>query len=132
MEEPKKLEDFEVFLLAQEIGEIVWHTVSKWPPFAKDTVGKQYVEAADSIAANIAEGYGRFHFRERRTFCFYSRGSLLETKAWTIKAQQRKLLTTGDCTNLMEKMSRYHYKLNSYIQSLSRHIQTAATNSPTK
>jgi four helix bundle protein len=33
--------------------------VSTWNWFAKDTLGKQLVKAADSIAGNIAEGSGR-------------------------------------------------------------------------
>lgn len=59
-----KLEELEVYRLAMETGEEVW-TVDDWKPFAKRTIGEQLVGAADSIAANIAEGYGRFHYKKR-------------------------------------------------------------------
>jgi len=39
------------------------------------------VRAADSIPANIAEGYGRYFYKESKQFYFYSRGSIQETKA---------------------------------------------------
>ena len=53
------LEDLEIYQLSLDIGEYVWSIVDKWEFFHKKTVGGQFVEAADSIAANIAEGYGR-------------------------------------------------------------------------
>jgi four helix bundle protein len=45
-----------------KLGEDVWALVIKWDYFSKDTIGKQLVRAVDSIAANLSEGYGRFHF----------------------------------------------------------------------
>ena len=63
-----------------ELGEEVWSVVEKWNYFQKDTIGKQMVRAADSIAANLSEGFGRHHFRESINFSYYSRGSLYETK----------------------------------------------------
>jgi len=74
------LEDLEIYQLALEIGEDVWKIVDGWTFFARRAVGGQFVEAADSIAANIAEGYGRFFYKDRKQFCYYSRGSLMETK----------------------------------------------------
>jgi hypothetical protein len=64
-----KLEELEVYQMAMEIGEQAWDIVDEWKPFAKRTVGEQLVEAADSIAANISEGYGRYHYKENRQFC---------------------------------------------------------------
>lgn len=54
------LEEIQTYQLAMDLGERVWVIVDRWNYFAKDTVGKQLVKAADSIAANISEGYGRF------------------------------------------------------------------------
>jgi len=70
-----KLEELQVYQLAMDIGERVWKFVIKWDYFSKDTVGKQLVRAADSVAANLSEGFGRFHYKENRQFCYYSRGS---------------------------------------------------------
>lgn len=76
----KGLEDLEIYQLAMEIGEMVWDIVLKWDIFPKSTVGNNFVRAADSVAYNISEGYGRHFFRENRNFCFIARGSLSETK----------------------------------------------------
>ena len=58
-----KLEELEIYQLSLEIGEDGWTIVNKWNYFSKSTVGTQFVEAADCISANIAEGYGRYFKR---------------------------------------------------------------------
>ncbi len=58
------LDDLEVYKVAMQIGEEVWSVVGTWEPFSKRTIGTQFCDAADSIAANIAEGHGRFHYKE--------------------------------------------------------------------
>ncbi|MBL7064278.1 MAG: four helix bundle protein [Anaerolineae bacterium] len=55
----QELEEIEVYQLAVAVGDCLWEIVSSWSYFARDTVGKQMVRAADSIGANIAESYGR-------------------------------------------------------------------------
>jgi four helix bundle protein len=116
------LENLEIYQLALEVGEIVWKTVESWEWFAKKTIGSQFTRAADSISANIAEGYGRYFYKDRRVFCYYSRGSLLETKNWAIKALSRSLINQKDYDVLLEKMKDLHHKLNIYIKKLNANI----------
>ena len=58
-----KLEELKVYNLAMDIAERIWDIVIKWDYFAKDTVGKQLIKAADSVAANLSEGYGRYFYK---------------------------------------------------------------------
>ena len=74
------LEKLKVYQNAMQIGEECWDLAEKWGSFARQTLGNQLVRAADSIAANIAEGYGRYSFKENKLFCYYARGSLYETR----------------------------------------------------
>jgi len=113
-----KLDELVVYQLAMNIGEKTWVVVSKWDYFAKDSVGKQLVKSADSIAANISEGYGRFHYKENRQFCYYSRGSLYETKTWLNKAHERRLIADDDFQSLQNDLETIAYKLNNYIKSI--------------
>lgn len=105
-----KLEDLEIYQLALEIGEDVCQVVERWSYFPKSTVGKLFVDAADSISANIAE--------DRKLFCYYSRGSRMETKNWATKAVGRKLFEKVEYDVLIEKLRILHYKLNIYIKKL--------------
>ena len=71
-----------------------------WDHFPKITVGKQLVDAADSISANIAEGYGRYSYKDNVRFVRIARGSLYETKNWLRRSFKRKLLTAEDTKKL--------------------------------
>ena len=51
------LEKLDVYQLAELLSDKIWGIVSEWDHFMKDTIGKQIVRSADSISANIAEGY---------------------------------------------------------------------------
>lgn len=113
-----KLEELEVYNLAMKIGEKVWEMVIKWDYFRKKTVGDQLVRSADSIASNISEGYGRFHYQENRHFCYYARGSLLETKTWLEKSKNRSMISQKEYDSLCESLEILHKKLNNYIRSI--------------
>jgi four helix bundle protein len=112
------LDDFKTYNQAMEIGEEVWDVVIRWKFFEKDTVGKQLVKAVDSIASNLSEGLGRYHYRERKNFGYYSRGSLFETKTWLTKARNRKLLEETKFNSLIAKLEIIGKMLNSYINSI--------------
>jgi len=79
-----------------EMAKEIWIRVAKWDYFSKYTIGKQLVRSADSVAANLSEGFGRFYYKEEKQFCYYSRGSLYETKTWLTKASNRKLINTEE------------------------------------
>ena len=115
-----RLEDLEVYNLSEEFGDEVWFMVAKWEFFAKDTVGKQLVRAADSIGANIAEGFGRYHYKENKNFCYFSRGSIIETKSWLKKSNTRTLLSKDQFEELFQKLEVIHLKLNAYIKFIGK------------
>jgi len=114
------LEDLEVYQLAENFSDEIWFLVSEWDYFAKDTVGKQIVRSADSIGANIAEGYGRFHYKENRNFCYFSRGSIIETKGWLRKSKIRQMITVEQFDLLFEKLQIIHLKLNAYLKFIGK------------
>lgn len=116
-----KLEDFQTYNMAMDLGEKVYEVVSKWHYFDKDTIGKQMVRAADSIAANLSEGVGRYHYRERKNFSYYSRGSLFETKTWLTKANNRNLITDDQFDELIKDIETIGVKINNYIKTIGPH-----------
>src|SRR5258707_12631254 len=114
------LEDFKVYNLAMKLGEDVWSIVNRWSYFEKDTVGKQFVRAADSIAANLSEGLGRYHYKESKNFSYYSRGSLFENKTWLTKAFNRGLVDESDHKKMMDDLDSIGKMLNGYINSIGK------------
>ena len=51
--ERTNFEKLQVYQLSEKLADNVWHVVTSWDSFAKDTVGKQIVRAADSIGATF-------------------------------------------------------------------------------
>lgn len=78
------------------------------------------VKSADSVAANLSEGYGRFFYKESKQFCYYSRGSLFETKTWLTKAANRALITSEDFESFLNQINNIGVKLNNYINSIGK------------
>mgnify|MGYP000468105924 CR=1 FL=1 len=115
-----KLENLEVYRLSMDLGDKVWNISQQWDYFSKSTLGNQIVRAADSISLNIAEGYGRYHHKELRQFCFISRGSTLETKSCLEKALKRNLINKKDYDVLFNDAIRILVMLNSFIKSIEK------------
>ena len=115
-----RLEDLEIYKLAESFLDEIWAIVIKWDYFLKDTLGKQLVRAADSISANIAEGFGRFHYKENKNFCYFSRGSVIETKSWLTKAKNRNLLNDEQYNLFYQQLEVIHFKLNAYIKYIGK------------
>ena len=113
-----RLEDLEIYRIALDIGNAIWDITLKWEYYTKDTIGKQIVRSADSIAANIAESYGRYHYKDIKNFCYYARGSLYETRAWLTIANNRNLFDQKSFENLTSVLNSLAIKLNNYIRTI--------------
>ena len=123
-----KIEELQVYNLSMDIAERVWSIIYKWNYFEKDTIGKQLIRAIDSVAANLSEGYGRFHYKENKNFCYYSRGSLYESKTWITKAFNRGLISEVDYESLKNDINIIGVKLNNYIKSIGNKNNITANN----
>lgn len=115
-----KLEELKVYFLSMELAEKIWAIVIEWDYFSKDTVGKQLIRAADSVAANLSEGFGRYHYKENINFSYYSRGSLFETKTWIKKSFNRKLISETDYNTFISEIDIIGIKLNNYIKTIGK------------
>lgn len=123
------LEDLEVFKRAEAISDSVWSMIDKWEWFEKSTVGKQLSRAVDSIGANIAEGYGRYSFKENVQFCYYARGSLFEATFYLRRVRSRGLLDSAQSATLLNSLELLGKMLNRYISSIKHRQSTIALSS---
>ncbi len=116
------ISELNVYQNALVFSNKIWNLCLKWNPFALNTVGYQIVKAADSISANLAEGYGRFHVRDNIHFCYYSRGSLEETNDWLRKSRTRNLISENSYQELTDEIIIIAKQLNKYITSLKKKL----------
>lgn len=122
MEEKREylgVEDLTSYKIASELSDLVWNIVIKWEWLAKSTVGAQFIRSTDSIAANIAEGFGRYHKKDKIKFYFNARGSLFEAEHWCKKAFKRDLLTETESEHILEKVGKLPREINTLIKLTS-------------
>ena len=112
-----EIEDLEIYKISMNMSDSVWEIVLSWKYFEKDTIGKQLVRSADSVSANISEGFGRFHYKDSKLFFYYARGSLFETKTWISKANQRNLIPSEKFITIENQLKILGIKLNKFINS---------------
>jgi four helix bundle protein len=120
-------ETLEVYKLSERLADAVWKVVRKWDSFARDTVGKQLVRAADSVGANIAEGVGRGSFQDNRRFVKIGRGSLYEVIHWLRRAYVRELITREETRAIKPLIAELSPRLNAYLKSIGGRAKQRTT-----
>lgn len=115
-----ELKELEVYGLVREIADDAWGLCEKLDWRDKKTMGDQFIESVDSISANIAEGFGRFHYLDKNKFNLNARGSLFEATDWLQKLFKRERILEAECLGLEKKLKNLGVKLNNYIQSIRR------------
>lgn len=83
-------------------------------------MGRQLINSADSIGANIAEGTGRGSFADNRRFAKIARDSLFEVKHWLRRAYKRKLLSETEIIKFQKLIKELLPKLSTYINSIGK------------
>lgn len=111
-----KLNDIEAYKISFHLSNYVWEVILKWDHFAKKTIGSQFVDAADSISANIAEGFERHFKKDKVNFYRYSKGSLKESFDWNEKARVRKLITEEEYKFIFAELDKLPKSINSLIK----------------
>jgi four helix bundle protein len=113
-------QNLRVYQLAEKISDLAWEVVSRWGNLAKFTLGRQLIDAADSIGANIAEGAGRGSTAENKRFAKIARGSLFEVKHWLRRSYKRGLLSEKEIADFQQLIDELTPKLSAYINSIGR------------
>ncbi len=80
----------------------------------------QIRRAAASIGANIAEGFGRYHFRDKLVFFYNARGSLYETKHFIELSCAVGYIKEADKIKLFEELDILSVKLNNFIHAIGK------------
>ena len=117
----EKIIDFtqlEVWRMAHQIMLDVYEFVKLLPVEEKYNRISQLRRCGSSTPANIAEGYGRFHYQENIQFCRQARGSLEETCNHIIAARDLHQVPLDNCEKLIEQCLEARKVLNGYISYL--------------
>jgi len=113
----KEIYELDVYKLSEDLSDLIWYAFDEWPKKVQQTIGYQIIRSADSIASNIAEGYGRYSPADRKLFYRYARGSFEETKAWLRKLIRRKIISESEISEYQRIIEELGPKLNAFIRS---------------
>jgi four helix bundle protein len=120
MGEIKSFEDLNCWKKGRELRNEVKDLIKTFPDFEKYELVSQMRRASRSVTHNIAEGYGRFHYKENIQFCRISRGSLHELLDQFITALDEDYITE----ELYQKYKKQVFDclaiLNGYINYLKK------------
>ena len=92
----------------------------KFPKSENFMLASQLLRSSRSITANIAEGFGRFHYQENIQFCRIARGSLSESKEHVITAMDEDYLDQKIVSELDNEYKNCLKQLNAYINFLKK------------
>lgn len=119
-----ELEKLNVYQIARELSLIGWDIYKGMKNENRFSIGQQFLRSIDSIGANIAEGYGRYHYLDSAKFYYNARGSLWEAKHWTSLLQERKLIDKGTYADLNGRLEVLGVKLNNFISAIKAKANT--------
>jgi len=110
--------DLEAWKNCREIRKKIWNLCKSFPSEEKHRLSDQMIRASRSSTANIAEGYGRFHFQENIQFCRQARGSLYELIDHVLVAEECDYLENVSANELIDEIKEAIIVLNGYIRYL--------------
>jgi len=110
--------DLDVWKQCRDIRVMIWKLCKTLPSEEKFRLADQMIRASRSATANIAEGYGRFHFQENIQFCRQSRGSLYELIDHVLVAEECEYIDNENKKTLIEHIVSAIRLLNGYVKYL--------------
>jgi four helix bundle protein len=122
----KTFEDLQCWQACREVRLFIMDLVKSFPKEEKFSIVDNMKRAARSTTQNIAEGFGRFHYRENLQFCRISRGSLFELTDDLITSLDEGFISKEEYDLGREKITKALALLNGYISYLNRCITDKA------
>ena len=119
-----ELKNLEVYQISRKLSSVAWEIFCRMDFMDKKHMGDQFLRSVDSIGANIAEGYGRYHYLDKVRFYYNSRASHYEAFThWLELLFERERITETEFTSIDETALKLQIKLNNFITSTSKNAR---------
>ena len=111
-----ELKNLEIYQLSRQLSTIAWRLFCRFDFLDKKHIGDQFLRSVDSVGANIAEGYGRFHYLDKVRFYYNARASHFEAFThWLELLLEREKISKEEFDTISSKASILQIKLNNFI-----------------
>ena len=114
--------ELDVWKKGRELKKEIEILSKTFPVEEKYRLTDQIIRSARSINANIAEGHGRFTYKDQLHFCIQARGSLSETLNHLIDAFDCTYITKEQLTHYKTAIDEVGKLLNGYITYLRKNL----------
>ncbi|MCV9386210.1 four helix bundle protein [Reichenbachiella ulvae] len=105
-------EELEAWKLARQLKLEIKELVRGFSSDEKYRLVDQLIRCSRSVGANIAEGFGRFHYKENSKFCRNARGSLMEILNHIIDAHDEGYINQESMMHYRSKILHANKVLN--------------------
>ncbi len=110
--------DLDVWKEAHNLSIEIYKLTDKFPKKETYAIVDQIRRASTSVGANIAKGFGRFHYKEKIKFYYNARGSICEVQNFLFLAQDINYLDKIIAREVFLKYENLNKRLNNFIRSV--------------
>jgi four helix bundle protein len=121
--EYKGFEGLIVYQEARAYRKRISKLAAGFPPAERYSLADQIKRSSRSVTANIAEGYGRYHYKEFIQFCRQARGSLMETLDHLLCAFDESYITEETLNDCRLEHQKVLALLNGFINYLQQQMK---------
>lgn len=119
--EVKNFYDLDVWKKGHLLVLEIYKLTQRFPKEELYGITSQIRRAVSSITANIAEGFERFHFKDKIRFYYQARGSIAEVQNFLLLAKDLNFINLDECKVSGEKANEVRKLLNGLIRSLEKY-----------
>lgn len=112
--------DLEAWQEGHKLALAIYTSTKMFPKDELFGIVSQLRRAASSITANIAEGFARFHFKDKIKFYYQARGSVAEVQNFIVLAKDLHYITNETCGSLGERANTVGRLINGMIRSIEK------------
>lgn len=116
----KNFYDLEAWQKAHELTLEIYKTTAGFPKEELFGLTSQLRRAASSVTANIAEGFGRYHFNDKIKFYIQARGSIVEVQSFLILSKDLSYIDLNQCKESGKKSKEVEKLINGLVRSLEK------------
>ncbi len=112
--------DLDTWQKAHGLALKIYQITKDFPSDERYGMTNQLRRASSSITANIAEGFSRYHFKDKIRFYHQARGSVSEVQSFLLLARDLQYINHVSCDNLMTEAHEVARLINGMIRSIGR------------
>jgi len=116
----KKFYELDAWKKGHELVLEIYKLTRNFPKEETYGIVSQLRRASSSVTANIAEGFARYHFKDKTRFYYQSRGSMAEVQNFLLLAKDLEFIDLKTCKKNGEKANEISQLINGLIRSIEK------------